>query len=387
MSDKILFKNCALVMPDTVLHNCDLLVAGGKIAAVGQLAAGDHPVYDMENQYLIPGLIDLHVHGAAGFDTMDFDQAGALPRLASALLSEGTVAFLPTTMSCTMSELTAVLDNIERQLPAIDGADIVGTHLEGPFISPQAVGAQSPDKVPADDDREVQEAFAAVVRQYSHLIRIVSFAPERKDGQFIAGLCSHHRIIASCAHTRASYEQMVEAIERWGVDNLTHSFNAMPGIHHRSPGPLVAAMENDRVWMELIADGVHVHPAVLALTVAARGIRRICMVSDGTRAVGMPDGKYELGGQEIFVANGVARLADGTIAGSAFPLLAGVRTMVNSRRLAIYDAVRLASLNPARRLGIDYRLGSLERGKEASFVVVDREISRRQVWRRGLRIN
>jgi N-acetylglucosamine-6-phosphate deacetylase len=175
---------------------------------------------------------------------------------------------------------------------------------------------------------------------------------------------------------------MQEALN-WGLRHVTHAFNAMPPIHHRQPGLLTSALTHSEVMIELIADGVHIHPGVLEMALQLKPIGRVCLVSDGTRAVGMPDGNYDLGGQLTRVSQGIVRLADGTLAGSAQPLLHGVRTLVNRVNWPLQKAVHYASLNPAQLLGIDDRLGSLELGKEATFLRLTPELRLKEVWLKG----
>jgi len=193
-------------------------------------------------------------------------------------------------------------------------------------------------------------------------------------------------ILVSAGHSGASFEQMQQAIET-GVRHLTHAFNAMSGIHHRRPGLLTAALLDPRVSIELIADGVHIHPAVLEMTLRLTGPDRAVLVSDGTRAVGMPDGEYELGGRQVRLSRGKMTLPDGTIAGGASSLLEGIRFMTGTVGRPLYESVRMASLNPARLLGLDDRYGCLKSGAWATFLRLDSKLSLKEVWVRGRRVD
>lgn len=379
-----------MALADQVCENCAVLVKDGRIAALGALetAACRDPVWeweaDLAGDWLIPGLIDIHVHGAGGFDTMDgTDQA--MRTLGHTLLAEGTVAFLPTTMSSPPDALNSVLESIHAAQgdPDAQGAEILGVHMEGPFLSLQYKGAQAGGSLYPSDRNDAAAILESLAKRYPGLIRVLTLAVERPDFAELARVARAQGIILSAGHSNAGYEAMRQAV-RLGVSQVTHAFNAMPGIHHRRPGLLTEALLNPDISLELIADGVHIHPAVLELALRLKPAEKVALVSDGTRAVGMPDGTYELGGQLTTVKAGVATLADGTIAGSAFPLLKGVQTLVKHLGYPLPEAVRYASLNPARLLGIDHRLGSIAIGKEATFIRLDSSLNVKQVWLRGI---
>ena len=387
-----------VVLADRVIEDGAVSICEGKIAAIGRsdtVAECEGWTVDAGGDWLIPGLIDLHVHGAGGCDAMD----GALESLAAmsrSLLAHGTTAFLPTTMSSRPDKLAAVLDNIAaaRSIHSaasvicgasaeafFNGADILGVHMEGPFLSPAYKGAQAAEAIYPLETAEEVAVFAALAERHPGLIRILTLAVERPGAAELVRLCRELGVIASVGHSEATYEQMRQAVA-WGVSQVTHAYNAMPSIHHRRPGLLAEALKNPAIILELIGDGVHIHPAILELTLNIKPEPGVLLVSDGTRAVGMPDGEYELGGHMTIVTNGVATLADGTIAGSAFPLLQGVRTLVKLG----YDlpkAIRHASLFPAQRLGVADRLGSIAPGKEATLVRMDEQFKVRQVWKSG----
>ncbi|MDU4962299.1 MAG: N-acetylglucosamine-6-phosphate deacetylase [Sporomusaceae bacterium] len=374
-----------VVLPDSVLSDATVVIRGGRIASLlpaGATGSDGGFVVDAGGDWLIPGLVDLHVHGAGGFDTMD-GQPQSLAAMARTLAQAGTTAFLATTMSAPPAVLAAVLAAVSaaREAGCPDAAEILGVHMEGPFLAAAYKGAQAAAAIyPLAGDAAA--AFAALAAAHPGLIRILTFAVERPGAERLAALCADNGIIAAVGHSEASYEAMREAV-KWGVRQVTHAFNAMPGIHHRRPGLLTEALNNPAVRLELIADGVHIHPAVLRLALSLKPEAGVLLVSDGTRAVGMADGDYELGGQMTTVSGGTATLADGTIAGSAYPLLQGIRTLV-SLGFTLPQAVNRASLYPARLLGVDNRLGSIAAGKEASLVRLGAGLQLRQVWRRGV---
>jgi N-acetylglucosamine-6-phosphate deacetylase len=369
-SNEILLTNLQAVLPDRTLPQADLRIVGDKIAGFGLATPDQTPVtVDFAGDIIIPGLIDLHVHGCGGADTMDAS-ATALGNMATALLQHGTTAFLATTMTASTSRLQAVLSLGKIFHPTDWQAEFLGFHMEGPCISPDFHGAQNIS--------ELSEVPIPV----NEWVKILTLAPELSAARAYMEMAKNAGIILSAGHSGASYEQMQIAIKE-GVYYMTHAFNAMPGIHHRAPGMLSAALLNRRVTIELIADGIHVHPAVLEMALRLKGAERVVLVSDGTRAVGMPDGEYELGGQQVRLHQGKMTLPDGTIAGSAKPLLAGVRFITEVVGRPLHEAVRMATLNPARLLGIDACSGSLKPGAFATFLRLSPELELKEVWIRG----
>ncbi len=378
-SHATVISNARLVLPHTVLEHASIQFSDGVITAI--VPSGNDPIknndalcrevqyLDIDGDTIIPGLIDLHVHGCGGVDVMD-DDPQALAKMATALLHQGTTAFLATTMTAAATKIEQVLTDANQESRWQFGAELLGFHLEGPCISDRYRGAQK---------LESSEIEPSPV---TNQVKIITLAPELPEAAAYFGLAAQKGILLSAGHSGASYEQMQLAIEQ-GVRYVTHAFNAMPGIHHRSPGLITAALLDSRVTIELIADGVHIHPAVLELAIRLKGPNGIVLVSDGTRAVGLPDGDYELGGQTARLSNGRMTLPDGTIAGSALPLLAGVRLMTVSLGRPLYESVRLATLNPARVLGVDNRIGSLAIGKEATFLRLGQDWNVQQVWHQG----
>lgn len=367
-----------LVFPHELLEDGVLAVENGIIVASS--VSGE--TIDCKDKYIIPGLIDIHVHGAGGADAMD-GTPDSLQKFADTLLQNGTVAFLPTTMSATLDAVIRSLKNIADCRESIAGAEILGAHMEGPVIAVNFKGAQAESTITPDVPSAGAEFIKAVVAACPGVVKIATVAPERVDIECVVKACIDNDIIVSAGHTGVDYDGMKAAIGL-GVRSMTHSFNAMPGVAHRAPGPLVAAFNDSRVNMEFIGDGVHVHPAVLDMALKMKK-EKACLISDSLRAMGMPNGQYDLGGQTVIVRDGMALLPGGTIAGSAFPLLQGIRTMVRFGWTMV-EAVLPATLNPAKLLGVDDRLGSLEIGKEASFVVLNEDLSIDQVWFRGLRV-
>ena len=356
---------------DFRLTKGDLELEDGKIKAVGESLpySKDDTVIDCEGYTIVPGFVDVHIHGCAGADACDGTRE-AIDTMARFLIQHGVTSFCATTM-------TVDRDTIEKSLlaakecmesPIEDGARVVGIHMEGPFISKERKGAQLEEAVlPPDLD---------LFRHFYDLsggnVKLVVLAPEQPGGYEFAkqakDLCT-----VSIAHTTASYEEAKKSFD-CGVTHATHLFNAMNGLGHRAPGTVGAVFDDDRVLAELICDGQHIHPAVLRTAFRVLGDRAM-IVSDSMRANGLPEGEtYDLGGQLVTVKNGKATLSDGTIAGSVTNLHEEVKNLV-SFGIPFEQAVKAASLIPAKSIGMDHEIGSIEPGKRADLVVLDGELN------------
>lgn len=339
-------------------------------------ALQDGNVVDATGCYVVPGFVDIHFHGCVGADLCDATDE-AVRAIARHEASRGVTAVCPATMTYPEERLASVVDTAAAFEPAADEAALVGINMEGPFISPDKIGAQNP--------AYVQRADAAMLRRLQEraggLVKLVDIAPEEPGAlDFVAEVADE--VCVSIAHTCTDYDTAREAFAR-GARHMTHLYNAMPGLHHRKPGPIAAAWECPEATVELICDGVHVHPAMARLTFGLFGAERICLISDSMRACGLEDGTYDLGGQDVTVRGNVATLADGTIAGSVTDLAACVRHAVREMGVPLEDAVLAATLTPARAIGIDGERGSLEAGKIADVVVLDQELNVKHVIVRG----
>lgn len=332
---------------------------------------------DLHGAYVIPGLIDVHTHGNSGADFSDGALAG-VEKMAEYLGKNGVTSFAPASMTLPYETLAAAFASARAFVDEnrADCAALRGIQMEGPFFSEKKKGAQNGAYLRLPDF----DAFRKLFEDCGGLVRIVDVAPE------LEGACDFIRkastlCTVSIAHTDADYDAAAAGIAA-GVTHLTHLYNAMPAIHHRKPGVIAAAAEAEAVSAELISDGQHVHPASVRLAFRIFGAARMVLISDSLRCCGMPDGEYELGGQQVFLKDGIARLADGTIAGSATNLYDCMLRAI-SFGIPREDAVRAATYNPARQIGVLDEVGSIRDGKVADFVLCDAELNRKAVYRAG----
>lgn len=373
-----------LVFTGEKFHTADVVIGGDRFSAVvagssAPTGTGDDPsVVDATGCYVIPGLVDIHFHGCMGADLCD-GTPEAIATIAAYEAARGVTSICPASMTFPFETLAQAFSNAAAfaESQADGAAALVGLNMEGPYISPEKVGAQNPAYVRGADAGE----FDRLQEIAGGLIKLVDVAPEEPGNlDFVAEEAGRVRI--SVAHTCADYDCAVEAFER-GARHMTHLFNAMPGLHHRKPGPIAAAAERDDVTVELICDGIHIHPAMVRLAFDLFGRDRVCLISDTMRACGLDDGSYDLGGQDVTVRGPRATLSDGTLAGSVSDLMRCLVCAVQEMEIPLEDAVRAATVNPARAIGIDGERGSIARGKVADAVVLGPDLAVRHVVVRG----
>lgn len=341
----------------------DVLVEGGKFKALIPRVLpvqADEKIIDATDRLIIPGMIDLHIHGAMGCDTMEAN-TDSLNAISLYLAKLGVTSFLPTTMTTPIHELEAVF----RLTPDLPGARMLGFNMEGPFINAEKRGAHRLEEVRNPDIEEF--------RKYLDLakVKIVTLAPETNGAMAFIETFSEDTVI-SLGHTNANYDTAAEAIGR-GAKSMTHTFNAMPPLLHRDPGVIGAGVRYG-IYGEIICDGVHVHPAVIYCAYRLLGKERLILVSDSMRAAGLEDGRYDLGGQMMSVKDAVARTDDGALAGSTSNIWAGMKHAVEFG-LPLQDVVRMVTYNPAVLIQEEHRKGQIKAGMDADFVILDKELN------------
>jgi len=353
-------------VPNGVLENKVLVLGDGKIIDIADVAPIDAEVIDAKGFLVAPGFVDIHIHGSMGADVMD-GTADAIKIISSGIAQYGTTSFLPTTMTMDRKNIYKSLETVRSlQGKALVGAEVLGAHLEGPFINVKYKGAQNEAFVVAPDYDWVHD--------FSDVIKLITYAPEMDpDWVFTKKVKAETDVILSIGHSDASYELAHQAI-KYGCSHITHLFNAMTGLHHRDPGIVGAALTHD-VFTEVIADKVHINDHLFQFVLDNKGEDRVILITDSIRAGCMKEGVYDLGGQAAHVKEGVARLADGTLAGSVLTLNQAVCNFYRSTDATLSQAIHMASLNPATSINISERKGSLEIGKDADVILLDDEFN------------
>ena len=320
-----------------------------------------------EGAVVVPGFIDEHIHGAFGSDGMDGTVAD-VSAIANTLVKEGTTAFLVTTMTQSPDNICKALNAVNEYIGghSDSGAQVLGVHLEGPFISTKHVGAQPIEYVQSPS----VEAFDVYDKASGGNIRIVTLAPEVDGAKELIAYLKSKKIVTSMGHTDATFEQ-VEAAKEWGATNVTHTFNAQTPLHHRKAGVVGAALYDDDLVCEIICDTIHVSVPAMRLLVKCKPHDKVVLITDSMRAKWLPDGISELGGQTVIVKNGEARLENGALAGSVLKMNQAVKNMVEKVGVDFCTAVDFATANPARSLGVYDERGSIAVGKRADFTVLD----------------
>ena len=365
----MIIKNVKIFGEDRKFSAGEIGVKDGRFVPASE-AGGD--VVDGGGCLMIPGLVDIHFHGCMGDDFCDAAPE-TIANMARYEASAGVTSICPATMTLAEEDLHRIM-RTAGAYKGTEGAKLVGINMEGPFISEKKKGAQAADHIRKCD----VGLFEKLQEESGGLIRLVDIAPENEGAmEFIDKVKDN--VVVSIAHTVADYETASEALRR-GASHVTHLYNAMPPLNHREPGVIGAARDDEKCHVELICDGIHLHPSVVRATFAMFGAERIILISDSMRAAGLSDGKYTLGGQDVFVKGSLATLADGTIAGSVTDLMGCMRTVVRKMGIPLEDAVACASANPAKEIGIYDRCGSITVGKDADFILMDEDMNVKAVY-------
>lgn len=355
-------------MPAEVREKLAITIDKGKIAKVGASSGGDQIIELAPDDMVMPGLIDMHVHGGAGSDVME-DTEESLNNISAHLSRYGVTGWLATTYSAPVVDMADVGAAAAWLLGAKDiGAELLGVYHEGPFIAKKMRGIHPEGFLLKPDPSKAEELIAPAA------VSIISIAPELEGALKIVDLVKERNIICAIGHTDASYEQTKEAVQR-GASHITHCFNSMSGFDYQNPGSLGLALTADEVSCELIADLIHVHPAAISLLIKTKTPARIALISDAISACGQADGVYEIAGQHVRVKKGEARLEDGSLAGSVLTLNIALKNLVQKVGVSLLDAVEMASTTPAKILAVDSVRGKIAEGYEANLTILDKDFN------------
>ena len=361
--------------------NGNLFVDDGKILGldVFPMEKADE-VIDCSNQFVVPGFVDIHCHGGVGVDTMD-GKLESIAKLAKYMASNGTGAFLPTTMTMPLMDVTKALKAVDEAMTAeVDGAEILGVHAEGPFINPDKKGAQAADNILNPSI----EAYEEMVGEFGDIVRTITLAPEIEGAEALIRYLDKKGVVAIIGHTCATYEQAAQSVG-WGVSHCTHLYNAMTGFSHRAPGVVGAMLDLSDATVELIADLIHVHPAAMRVAIDKKGVDKVALVTDAMEAAGLPDGEYALGGQPVFVKDGAARLANGALAGSTLNQQRALRNIVSIGK-TLEETLVMLTETPASVIGFEDTHGKLEKGYTANVTLLNDELFVTQTFVKGSKI-
>jgi N-acetylglucosamine-6-phosphate deacetylase len=370
------FRNCHVVTPFEEMEAGDILIADGKIFDVrptcSHASQSGLTIVDAGGRIAAPGFIDVHIQGAGGYDVLEGSAKG-LEVISRTCARFGVTGFLATTVFKRNKKNDHLRIATENTGEDLGGAELLGSHIEGPFIAPVKKGMIHSDSLSEPSSGVLDEIYDIT----GGTLRMMTIAPELQGCLDIIGKLCEKNIIASFGHSAATYEQTVQGIEA-GLTHVTHLFNAMNPIHHRDPGPLPAIFETDKVSAQVIFDGVHIHPGILRLANRIVGPERIILITDGMQAMGFPDGFYEYDGKKYESQGGVAQYLDGTLIGTTLGMSSLLERYLRFTGGSLCEAARCASLNPAKVLGVEKTRGSIEKGKDADIVILNPDFS---VWK------
>jgi N-acetylglucosamine-6-phosphate deacetylase len=377
-SPRKLLRHAAIVLPDRIVPRGSVLVENGLIAAIDEsdaLKASGVETFDLAGATILPGFIDFHIHGAVGVDVMEATAEG-LNEVSRYLASQGVTAWLPTFVPASdenyVSALWAIAESMKSssgsesmETSSRPGARVLGVHYEGPFVNSAQCGALHVEYFKTYSSPADLDALPVA----AEMVRMITLAPEVEGGVELVRELKRRDWVISIGHTRASLKLLDQALAA-GAHHMTHFMNAMAPLHHRNPGPIAWGLANDSVDIDMIADGIHLHPFMLRLLLQLKGAKSISLISDAIAAAGKGDGDYNIWGETISVRNGRTANASGSIAGSVISMLDAVR-LLRSLGVSFFDVAQMASTNPARLLNLSHECGSLEPGKRADLLALD----------------
>lgn len=367
--------NGKIILHDEIVEK-NVFIENDKIIEVSDRQPINEEIIDANGLYVSPGFVDVHTHGRGGSDTM-YATFEDLNIISKATLKTGVTSFLPTTMTMPVDAIAKAIENIAINKDKVEGAQVLGTHLEGPFFNKIYKGAQPEECMilPTVDN------YLSFVKEYQDVVRKISIAPELEHSLELIEYLKDKNTVVSLGHTNATYEEAQKAIDA-GATSGTHTYNAMTPLTHRAPGVVGAVMTNNSVYAELILDGVHVHYAAARALLGTKGKDKVILITDSLEAAGLEDGKYLLGNQDVYVKNGEARLLSGALAGSIVSMNVAVKNAYHHLGITLNEAVNLASYNPAKSINEDL-LGEIKVGNFADIIFFDEDIDVKNVMIKG----
>lgn len=366
-------KSKKIFAADKILSDQALIIENNRIKGFiknKKLSSKNNKIIDYGDKIIIPGLIDLHIHGAVGKDVMDAEY-DSLNDISKYLAENGVTSFLATTLTAPLFKINKALANINKTMEkGVGGAEILGAYLEGPYLTAEHKGAHPPQYMRDLNLKEIKK----LIKISNNRIKVFALAPEKENSKEIIEFLEKNNIRTTIAHTNADYEEASAAIEN-GLKLATHTYNGMKGLHHREPGSLGAILNHENVYSEIIADNIHVHPAALELLIKIKGYDKVILISDCMQAGGLNDGQYMLGELKVKVENSTARTESGSLAGSTLNLKDAVINIKEAAKIDLYSAVKMAAIVPAEILGLEEEIGSIKINKKANLAVVDEEMN------------
>jgi N-acetylglucosamine-6-phosphate deacetylase len=362
----LVLKNARIVLPDRVIEQGTLRIESGRITSIDAQDSSSTETLDLSGTTVLPGFIDVHIHGAVGVDVMEATPDG-LDEISAYLASQGVTGWLATLVPGSDDNYASVSAAVGESMNNTAGARVLGIHYEGPFVNSAQCGALHTEYFKTYSDPKDLDALPAPERA----VRMTTLAPEVVGGVELIRELKRRGWVVSIGHTRADLKILDEALAT-GARHMTHFMNAMAPLHHRNPGPIAWGMSHDDVTVDMIADGVHLDPFILRLVMKVKGAKGICLISDAIAAAGKGNGDYQIWGETITVKNGRTANAAGSIAGSVISLLDAVK-LLHSLGVPYTELARMASSNPAKLLGVDGECGSIEVGKRADLIALDQD--------------
>ncbi|EHR3849925.1 TPA: N-acetylglucosamine-6-phosphate deacetylase [Listeria monocytogenes] len=363
------------IYKENELINATVITEGNLIKEVCSITPekySEETTFDGHGRLLIPGMIDVHIHGANNYDMMD-GSTESIQAVSMACAKTGCTSFLVTSVSSSLEDLIQMIRQTKKVIGKEKGAKIAGIHLEGPYLNIEKKGMQNPAYLRHPNLKEMKKIFD----EADGLIKMVTIAPELPGGIELIDFLKKRSVVVAIAHSNATYEEAQDAFEK-GASHITHCFNAMPPIHHRAPGLVAAALENDSISVQAIVDGVHLHPGIVRLIHKIKGPDKMVLTTDALQAMGVGDGEYIFGGHQVTVKEGIARLKDGTLASSTVTMNKSLK-LSNEFGIHLQDAIQMAASTPAAILGMN-NFGRIEKGYVADLVLLDKNFEVLTTW-------